>query len=195
VWLVLLAGVGVLFGVMAGSVPASVGLFVALPLFALLVIWFMAGQRSEDTFFASYADSHGLKRIADRELPEASPLLRHANRKTIQFMEGRLDESTSGTLSLFQYTVNSEDLVGDGTTSEDFPFTLILVDVPETVAALGDVYVGTRPPTRSEGARDPSGRLRKAEPESQALEDRYEISSGAVIGVIRQTFSPSSSSG
>lgn len=193
VWLVLLAGVGVLFGVMAGSVPASVGLFVALPLFALLVIWFMAGQRSEDTFFASYADSHGLKRIADRELPEASPLLRHANRKTIQFMEGRLDESTSGALSLFQYTVNSEDLVGDGTTSEDFPFTLILVDVPETVAALGDVYV------RDQAAYEVLRGLEeihqegfeKLSLESQALEDRYEILvRGGDPVVIRQTFSP-----
>lgn len=193
VWLVLLAGFGVLFGFMAESVPVSAGLFFALPLFAVLVIWFMAGQRSEDAFFASYADSHGLKRIADKELPEASPLLRHAKRKTVQFMEGRLDESTSGILSLFEYAVNSDDMVGDDTASEEYPFTLILVDMPETAGALGDVYVQDQAAYEIlKGLEEiHQGGFEKLNLESQALEDKYEILvRGSDPIVIRQLFSP-----
>jgi len=186
--LIVLMAVGVPLGLAGSPFLAVIPL-----LLGILVIWFMADQKSQDSFFESYAKAHGMSRTHEKELPESTPLLRHDSRNTIEYLEGPLDDQTEGVLSLFQYVTTSQGIVDDRTTTEDHPYTLILVQMPETVAVFGDIYAQDQAASSIlQGlAEVRQNGFEKLELESQAMNNRYEIfAKGPNPVAVRQLFSP-----
>jgi hypothetical protein len=188
---VVLAVVG---GLLGGGFLAGLG-FAAGLVVGLIVTFVVADNRAEDAFYDSFAASHGLTRQGSGSLEGSTPLLRKGDsREANEIFTGPLAEGIDGTLALYTYTEESTD--SDGNRSEtDYPFTLTLIDLPETVTHLPQLLVQNKSGFKMlEGLEDKFRRKHeRVTLESEAMRDRYEIfvekEQDAVW--VRRLFSPS----
>jgi hypothetical protein len=107
---------------------------------------------------------------------------------------GPLAEGIEGTLALYTYTEESTD--SDGNRQEtDYPFTLTLIDLPETVQHLPEMMVQAKSGFKAlEKFEDVFRRKHeRVTLESEAMRDRYEIFVGKEQDAVwvRRLFSPS----
>ena len=188
---ILLAVIGVAIG---GAGVALVGFVIGL-LIGLGITFAVADNRAEDAFFESYAKARGLTWQGSGNLERATPLLRKGDeRKADEIFTGTLADDIEGTLALYTYTEVSTDSDGDRTET-DYPFTLILTDLPETVAHLPELMVQRKSGFKAlEGFEDKFRRKHeRVTLESEAMRDRYEIFVGKEQDQVwvRRLFSPS----
>jgi len=183
----------VLAGLLIGPFFAGIGLAVGI-LIGLIVTFAIADNRAEGAFYDSFAKSHGLTRQGSGNLDGFTPLLRKGDqRKADEIFTGPLADGIEGTLALFTYTEVSTDSDGDRTET-DYPFTLILTDLPETMAHLPELMVQNKSGFKMlEGFEDKfRGSHERVTLESEAMRDRYEIFVGKDQDPIwvRRLFSP-----
>ena len=196
-WVLIVAGAAVLAVIgaaIAGAGLAAVGFFIGIAI-GLGIVFAVADSRAEDAFFESYAKSRGLSWQGSGDLERATPLLRKGDeRKANEIFTGPLADDIDGTLALYTYTEVSTDSDGDRTET-NYPFTLILVDVPETVAHLPELLVQRKSGFKAlEGLEDKFRRKHeRVTLESEAMRDRYEIFVGKEQDEVwvRRLFSPS----
>lgn len=194
----ILVGVGVIavtvIGFVIGPLFGGIG-FVAGLLIGVLIVWLIADHRAEEAFFDAYAEGRGLTRQSSGDLERCTPLLRKGDsREANEIFTGPLAEDLEGTLALYTYTEESTD--SDGNHQEtDYPFTLTLIDLPETVEHLPEMIVHTKSGFKAlERFEDAfRGRHERVTLESEAMRDRYEIFVGKEQDAVwvRRLFSPS----
>lgn len=183
-----------LLGLLVGAFLAGIGFAVGV-IVGLIAVFAVADHRAEEAFFRSFADSHGLEWKGRGELEGCTPLLRKGDeRRADEIFTGQLAEGVEGTLALYTYTEVSQDSKGNRTET-NYPFTLILTAVPETVHHLPDLRVQNKSGFKMfEGIED-KFRLNHERVilESEAMRDRYEIFVGSQQDPVwvRRLFSPS----
>lgn len=187
---------GLVAGIAAGlyfNPAAGAGGFAAAFVFVLICGFAYAKAMAAQSFHESYAKERGLT-ITDDRLGDLTPLLgQGADRRTDLMMSGPLDQGFEGSLALFTVTDRHLDDQRNET-RKDNPFTVVHIELPETVHPLPELLVR---PRAGSGALQVHGDLRKAREkvhlESQALDDRFEILVGMDQdpGFVRQLFSPS----
>jgi len=194
----ILVGVGIIAltvgGFLIGPLFGGIG-FVAGLLIGLLVVWLVADSRAEEAFFDAYAAARGLSRQSSGDLKACTPLLRKGDsREANEIFTGPLADGLEGTLALYTYTEETRD--SDGNRQEtDYPFTLTLIDLPETVAHLPELLVQKKSGFKAlEKFEDTfRGKHERVTLESEAMRDRYEIfvNEGQNPVWVRRLFSPS----
>lgn len=187
--IVLAAVAGFLVGPFFAGIGFAVGIVVGL-----IVTLVIADNRAEDAFYDAFAKSHGLTRQGSGSLEGFTPLLRKGDeRKADEIFTGPLAEGFEGTLALYTYTEVSRDSDGDRTET-DYPFTLILTDLPETVDHMPELLVQNKSGFKMlEGLEDKFRRNHeRVTLESEAMRDRYEIFVGKEQDPVwvRRLFSP-----
>jgi hypothetical protein len=180
-------------GLLIGPFFAGIGFAVGI-LIGLIVTMVVADNRAEGAFYDAFAESHGLTRQGSGSLEGFTPLLRKGDeRKADQIFTGPLADGFEGTLALYTYTEVSRDSDGDRTET-DYPFTLILTDLPETVAHMPELRVQNKSGFKMlEGFEDKFRRKHeRVTLESEAMRDRYEIFVGKEQDPVwvRRLFSP-----
>lgn len=195
-WILIGAGtvlatvIGFLFAPFFGGIG-----FLAALLFGLLIVWLIADNRAEEAFFDSYAGTRGLNRVSKGRLENCTPLLRKGDRRrTDQMFTGPLADDIEGTLALYTYIEESTD--SDGNDSEtEYPFTLTLFDLPETIEHLPEMIVHTKSGFKALERFEDAFRRKheRVTLESEAMRDRYEIFVGKEQDAVwvRRLFSPS----
>ncbi len=196
-WILILAGaivLAVVGAVIGGDGVSFIGFLIGIPI-GLAIVFAVADHRAEDAFYQSYADSRGLIWEKSGDLERATPLLKKGDRRRAdEIFTGPLAEDIEGTLALYTYTEESTD--SDGNSSDtDYPFTLVLLDLPETVAHMPELLVQTQSGFKAlEGFEDKFRRKHeRVTLESEAMRDRYEIFVGKEQDAVwvRRLFSPS----
>ncbi|HMU26671.1 MAG TPA: hypothetical protein PKA56_11000 [Solirubrobacterales bacterium] len=163
-------------GMIVGPAIAG-GAFVLVFLIGIVITFMIADSRAATAFYEAYAQARGLTHQSGGILGGSTPLLRKGDRTRVdQQFNGMLSEGIEGTLALYTYTVTSTDSKGNET-STDYPFTVIMVNMPGTVQHLTDLRVqrqsGLKLFEKFEDAfRGDFGRVTL---ESEAMRDRYEI--------------------
>lgn len=187
---VLAAGIAgaVLLGAAIGAAAA-----VAILLLALLIVFAIADSKAEDAFFKVYASQNGMA-LSDRApLPAATPLLRKGDdRYAERALSGPLADGIDGTLALYTYEDETTDSEGNRQTNY-YRYTVGLVDVPECVAHIPELYCRRKSGLRSlEKLEDAFRSTERVKLESGALEERYEIFAGVDQDQVwlRRLFSP-----
>ncbi len=107
---------------------------------------------------------------------------------------GQLADGLEGTLALYTYTEESTD--SDGNSHDtDYPFTLTLFDLPETVEHLPEMIVHPKSGLKALEKFEDAFRRKheRVTLESEAMRDRYEIFVGNEHDAVwvRRLFSPS----
>jgi hypothetical protein len=193
-----LIGVCVLIAAAAGAAlvgpaiggGAAVGAFLA----AVLIVFAIADSKAADTFFETYAQQRGLTLGGKGPLPPATPLLqkgddRYANRT----LSGRIGEGIDGTLALYTYEEETTDSEGNRQTNY-YKYTLGLVEVPECVAHVPELYCQRKFGLRSLEKLEDAFRTKKerVKLESEALDEKYEIFAGKEQDAVwlRRLFAP-----
>ncbi|HTR76008.1 MAG TPA: hypothetical protein VMH33_12215 [Solirubrobacterales bacterium] len=186
--------VGALFYLMAG--PVLGGFMLLLSLFlGVLIVRHKAGEHADDDFNRAYARSRDYQLGGSTYLGSATPLLRRGDR---QFAEqtfiGELAAGVSGLLAIYTYVVETTDTHGNRQ-EDDHPFTLGMVEVPECVAHVPELYCQRKFGLHSlERVEDAFRRSKeRVEFESDALGHKYEIftGKGQDQNWLRQLFEPS----
>jgi hypothetical protein len=191
-----LLGLGMVVGAVAGAFAAGVALAVggavAMLVLGVLIAFGIADSASEDDFFNVYAAQRGMTRTEDGSLPPVTPLLRKGDeRKADEVLRGSLGDGLDGTLALYTYTDVSYDKNGRHET--DYHFTISLVDLPECVESVPELYCNRKSGFRfMEGLEDVFRTKQRLHLESEALDEHYEIfvSKRQDQNWIRQLFSP-----
>jgi hypothetical protein len=153
------------------------GAFVVVLAIGVIVVFAIADSRAADAFFDVYAKKHGLALSGRGPLPPATPLLRKGDdRYAERTLSGPIADGCDGTLALYTYEVETHDSDGNEQTSY-YHYTLGLVDVPECVSHLPELYCqqkfGFKALEKLEDVfRRDKERVRL---ESEALDDKYEI--------------------
>jgi hypothetical protein len=191
--LIAAAAVAGLVGFLAGPFFAGIA-FLAGVLIGMLVTLAVADNRAENAFYDSFAKSHGLTRQGSGQLEMLTPLLKKGDeRRADEIFTGPLAEGVEGTLALYTYTEVSRDSDGDRTET-DYPFTLILTDLPETVAHLPELLVQNKSGFKMLEGFEDKFRLKheRVTLESESMRDRYEIFVGKEQDPVwvRRLFSP-----
>jgi hypothetical protein len=180
--LVLIAVATIAAGVAAAALigPAIGGAAAVVAFLAgVVVVFAIADSRAADAFFESYAKAHRLTLGGRGPLPAATPLLRKGNdRYAERTLAGSLADGVDGTLAI--YTYEETHYNGKTTETEYYPYTLGLVQVPECVAHVPELFCqrrfGLHALEKFEDAfRDSKERVKL---ESEALDDKYEIFAG-----------------
>jgi hypothetical protein len=147
-------------------------------LIGVVVVFALADSAAADDFFEVYAQQRGMSLVPGRgRLPTATPLLRKGDeRYTERTLIGPLGQGIGGTLALYTYEEESTDSEGRRQTSY-YRYTLGLVDVPECVAHLPELYCQRKFGLRAlEGFEDAfRGSKVRVELESEVLDEKYEI--------------------
>lgn len=182
---VFLAAFGVGIGVFVLLVGLGVGLWAT---------WKIADSRAADDFFDVYARSRGLASSSTRVLPSTTPLLRKGDsRYADRTLVGEIAPGVGGTLALYTYVVETSDSQG-GVDRTKHPFTLGMVEIPECVEHVPELYCQHKGGLRSlEKFEDVFRRSKeRVALESEALGGRYEIFSakGQDAVWLRRIFSP-----
>jgi hypothetical protein len=189
----LAAIVGAVAGALAGPAIAAAGLAGAIAV-ALLIVYGVAGSRSEGAFFDLYAEQHGMTAYGRSRLPQATPLLRKgSDRYAERMLEGPLGDGVQGSLSL--YTYEEETSSGEGNTQTNYyRYTVGLAELPECAGFVPELYCQRKFGLRAlEKFEDVFRRSKeRIELESEALDKRYEIfaAKGEDANRLRQLFSP-----
>lgn len=152
---------------------AAVGVFFV----AVLVVFAIADSKAADAFFDSYAQQRGLSLGGKGPLPPATPLLKKGDdRYADRTLSGHIGEGIDGVLALFTYEEETTDSEGNRETNY-YRYTLGLVEVPECVAHLPELYCqrkfGLRSLEKFEDAF--RGDKQRVKLESEALDEKYEI--------------------
>lgn len=185
---------GVLFLMAFGFVGGLIVFLLALA-FGIWVIWKIADSRAADDFFDVYAKGHGLELGGKIWLPASTPLLRKGDdRYAERTLNGEIAPGVDGFLALFTYVVETTD--SQGARNKTYhPFTLGMVEVPECVDHVPELYCRRKGGLRSlEKFEDLFRRSKeRVTLESEALAGRYEIFSrkGQDAVWLRRVFSPS----
>ena len=176
----------------AGPVVAALAAAGMLGL-GVLIVFGVADQASEDSFFDLYANQRGLTRIEDASLPPLTPLLRKGDeREADEVLRGPLGEGLAGSLALYTYTDVYHDKNGRHET--DYHFTVALTELPECVEFVPELYCNRKSGFRfMEKVEDAFRTKQRVRLESQAFADEYEVfvDDGQDMNWIRQLFSPS----
>lgn len=176
--LTLLAAVGA--GLTAGPVLGLLAAVVVL-LAGFAVVFAIADSQAADSFFSVYAEQRGLTLGEKSTLPAATPLLRKGeDRYADRTLSGTIAPGCVGALALYTYEEVSYDGEGNRQTSY-YRYTLGLVELPESVAHVPELYCQRKFGLRAlEKFEDVFRRSKqRVELESEALDKRYEIFSGA----------------
>jgi len=197
IWVALavVAGIAAGFALGGGFVP---GLVIAafLVLIAIGIIFWVADVRAANAFYASYAELRGLAWKKNKgSFDGTSSFLKKGDRQKVnQMFTGPLADDIEGCLALYTYTEESTD--SDGQRQDtDYPFTVVTVKIPESVAHISDLQVHRKSGFKAlEGFEDAFRRKHeRVTLESEALRDRYEIFVGKEQDPVwtRRLFSPS----
>jgi hypothetical protein len=179
----------------ASFLSATIGAiaFVAALVLSLLIVFAIADRRSEADFFAVYASQHGMSLSGRGPLPPATPLLRKGDDRYAEHaFSGPLAEGIDGVLALYTYEDESTDSEGNRQTNY-YRYTVGLVEVPECVAHLPELYCRRKSGLRSlEKLEDAFRSTERVTLESEALAERYEIFAGKEQDQVwlRRLFSP-----
>jgi hypothetical protein len=178
VWL--LAGLTLIAGV-AGSVAAGPAVGIPAAVIVLLagvgIVFAISDSKAADSFFEVYASQRGLALGGKAPLPAATPLLRKGDdRYADRTLTGAIAPGCDGTVALYTYEEVTYDGKGNRETSY-YPYTLGLVEVPECVAHLPELYCHRKFGLRSlEKFEDVfRGSQERVKLESEALDEKYEI--------------------
>ncbi len=168
--------------------------FLGVLLAGVAIVFAIADSKAADDFFAVYAQTRGLTLGGKGALPPATPLLRKGNdRYADRTLSGPLGDGLSGTLALYTYEEETTDSEGNSQTSY-YRYTLGLVEVPECVAHLPELYCRRKFGLRSLEKLEDVFRTKKerVKLESEALDEKYEIFSGKEQDPVwlRRLFSP-----
>jgi len=166
----------------------------AMFLLALLVVFAIADSKAESAFFETYAAQRGLALSGKSPLPPATPLLRKGDdRYAERALSGPLAEGVDGVLALYTYEDETTDSEGNRETNY-YRYTLGLVEVPECAGRVPELFCQRKSGLRSlEKLEDAFRRSKqRVKLESEALDERYEIFSGAEQDQVwlRRLFSP-----
>jgi hypothetical protein len=165
----------------------------AMLLISLLIVFAIADSKAEDAFFEVYAGKNGLALSGRGPLPPATPLLRKGDdRYAERMLAGPLADGVDGVLALYTYEDESTDSEGNRQTNY-YRYTVGLVEVPECVAHLPELYCRRKSGLRSlEKLEDAFRSTERVKLESEALDERYEIFAGKEQDQVwlRRLFSP-----
>jgi hypothetical protein len=169
---------------------AAVGVF----FIAVLIVFAIADSQAADAFFATYAQQRGLVLGGKGPLPAATPLLRKGdNRYADRTLSGQIGEGNEGTLALYTYEEETTDSEGNRETNY-YHYTLGLVEVPECVAHVPELYCQRKVGLRSLEKFEDVFRTKKerVKLESTALDEKYEIFSSKEQDAVwlRRLFAP-----
>lgn len=169
---------------------AAVGAFVV----AVVIVFVIADSKAADAFFETYAQQHGLTLAGKGPLPPATPLLRKGDdRYANRTLSGQIGEGIDGTLALYTYEEETTDSEGNRQTNY-YRYTLGLVEVPECVAHVPELYCQRKFGLRSLEKLEDAFRTRKerVKLESEALDEKYEIFAGKEQDAVwlRRLFAP-----
>jgi hypothetical protein len=195
-WFLVGAGslvLGIVFLAAFGVAVGGIVLLVALA-FGIWVVWKIADSRAADDFFDVYARSRGLELGGKTALPAATPLLRKGDdRYAERTLNGQIAPGVDGFLALFTYVVETNDSQGSRQKTYH-PFTLGVVEVPECVEHVPELYCQRKGGLRSLEKFEDVFRSSKERVtlESSALAGKYEIFSGKGQDPnwLRRVFSP-----
>ncbi len=178
IWLLVLglaiaaAAAAAIFWMPLGGAIAGGGVIIL----GLLCVFAYADHMAEEAFFDAYAESRGLTR-SETQIGGLTPLLQKGDSRQVNEMfSGRLNDEFDGSLVMYTYTVESRDSDGDKTET-DYPFTLAIFNLPQTVAHLPELLVQRKSGFKAfEGLEDKfRGNHERVTLESEAMRDRYEI--------------------
>ena len=182
-----------LFLLQVGPGAALISLLVS-GLVGLGVIYAVASKRAQSSFYDLYCQSHGLIRHPDPSTGGMTPLLRRGEEsRTDEALVGELAPGIEGALIFWTYTEVSQDQKGRRT-ENDYPFTLIHIEIPEAARHLQGLRVDRAGFSFLDGLQDKLiGDFRRLQLESQALDDRFEIfvDKGSDPVWIHRLFAPS----
>ncbi|MGN6588453.1 MAG: hypothetical protein ACTHKT_13450 [Solirubrobacterales bacterium] len=194
----ILIGVFALIGAAVGTAVAGslIGLvaLIGVVLVGLLIVFAIADSKAADAFFETYAQQRGLALGGKGPLPAATPLLlKGDDRYADRTLRGQIAEGIEGTLALYTYEEETTDSDGDRQTNY-YRYTLGLVEVPECVAHLPELYCQRKFGLRSLEKFEDAFRTRKqrVKLESEALDKKYEIFASKEQDAVwlRRLFSP-----
>ena len=160
---------------LAPAIGAAAALGTAL--LSLLVVFAIADSRSEDAFFQTYAQQHGLELGGRAPLPQTTPLLcKGDDRYAERTLAGPLADGIEGILALYTYEDETTDSEGNRQTNY-YRYTLGLVPVPESVAHVPELYCQRKSGLRAlEKFEDVfRGSKQRVKLESEVLDEKYEI--------------------
>jgi hypothetical protein len=194
----ILIGVFAVVGAAVGAalVGPAVGLaaLVSVVLVGLLIVFGIADSQAADAFFETYAQQRGLTLGGKGPLPAATPLLRKGDdRYADRTLSGQIGEGIEGTLALYTYEDETTDSEGNRETNY-YRYTLGLVEVPECIAHLPELYCQRKFGLRSLEKFEDAFRTKKerVKLESTALDEKYEIFAGKEQDAVwlRRLFAP-----
>lgn len=194
---VLVGGAALLGGVLGGlflQPLLGAAIFAAVALVGLLVVFTVADSRAADAFFERYAAERGYALGGRTTLPASTPLLRKGNKRYAErTLTGPIGPDLEGTVALFTYEEERRDSKGNKQTSY-YRYTLGLLEVPESVAHLPELYAQRKFGFRAlEGFEDVFRRKKeRVKLESEALDGKYEIFAAKEQNAVwlRRLFSP-----
>lgn len=170
--LIALVGVTAFTGWLVGLGAALVVL-----LLGVAIVWGIADSKATDSFFQVYASQRGLALGGRCPLPAATPLLcKGDDRYAERTLTGPIGDGIEGTLALYTYEEETRDSDGNEQTSY-YRYTVGLIDVPECVAHVPELYVQRKFGLRMlEGLEDVFRTSKeRVKLESEVLDDKYEI--------------------
>lgn len=172
-----------------------VGLFVITFLTGIAITFWIADHRSAQAFYEAYAEARGLTKWTTKSLGGSTPLLRKGDKQRVDVLfEGELAPGVEGQLVLWTFIVETRDSKGNKT-EVDYPFTLVLFSVPESIQHLKDLRVQRQSGFKAlEKFEDTFRRSHeRVTLESEAMRDKYEIFRGKDEDEVwlRRLFSPS----
>jgi hypothetical protein len=190
---IFVAVAGIVAAIYLGAAIGA-GAAIAMLLISLLAVFAIADSKAEDAFFEVYANQRGLALSGKSPLPPATPLLRKGDaRYAERALTGSLAEGVDGVLALFTYEDETTDSEGNRETNY-YRYTLGLVEVPESIAHLPELFCQRKSGLRSLEKLEDAFRHSKqrVKLESEALEERYEIFSSPEQDQVwlRRFFSP-----
>jgi hypothetical protein len=166
-------------GTAAAGIAVGIPAAVVVLLLGVAIVFGIADSKAADSFFAVYAQKHGLALGGRGPLPAATPLLRKGDdRYATRTLAGPLADSVDGTLALYTY----EETHYNGKTNETsyYNYTVGLVEVPECSAKVPELYCqrkfGLRALEKFEDAF--RGSKQRLKLESEVLDEKYEIFAG-----------------
>jgi hypothetical protein len=191
-------GVLALVVFVAGSAAAGIAIgaaaLAATALLIVLIVFLVANARAKQDFFRAYADGRGLRWTKGKSmLPPLTPLLsRGDERYAEQRFDGVLPGGMDGSLCLYTYEEETRDSDGNKQTSY-FHFTVGITQLPATAPFIRELFCQRRFGFRFlDGAEDVFRRRQRVEHESEAVDKRYEVFTGADddLNRARQVLSP-----
>jgi hypothetical protein len=191
-----LAIVALIFGATSGgSIAIGAAAAAAILLLALIIVFAIASNQAANDFFAAYAETRGLARIAGRgSLPPITPLLRKGDRRyTEEVFNGLLPGGLSGSLAHYTYEDTSTDSDGNRDTTY-YHFTVAVSQLPETAPFLSELALQRRSGFRfMDSAEDVFRKRQRVELESELADKKFEIFIGENDDMVkaRSVFSPS----